>query len=118
MKKLMLLTVMCLAIVFANAQTATKTAPAKATTEKKSNKTKVEVKDLLKPITENIAKDYAGYKATEAYKVVDKDVVTYEVVVTKGTAKETLIYDKDGKFLNKVAPKAAPATKKADAPKK
>jgi hypothetical protein len=60
------------------------------------------VADLQKAITDNIAKDYVGYTIKEAASVTANSVVTYEVVVVKGTTTETLVYDKDGKFLKKV----------------
>ena len=73
--------------------------------------TKVQVKpaDLSKAITDNIAKNYAGYTIKEATKVTENKVVTYDVLITKGTTSETLVYDKDGKFLRKMTPPAAPA---------
>lgn len=127
MKKLVLLSLLCGAIIFANAQTATTPAAAKSTTtdQSKSNKTPVQVKDLLKAITDNITKDYPGYAIKAAFKIVEKDLVTYEVVIEKGTVKEKLYYDKDGKFLHKGNPptpeKTTPAkttTTTTDAPKK
>lgn len=75
--------------------------------------TKVMVKasDLPKAITENIAKNYTGFTIKEAHKVTENNVVTYDVMVTKGTTSETLVYDKDGKFLRKTTP-PPPAAKK------
>jgi hypothetical protein len=37
--------------------------------------------------------------------VTANNQVTYEVVIVKGTTTETLVYDKDGKFVNKLVPK-------------
>ena len=76
--------------------------------------TKVQVKasDLPKAITDNIAKNYAGFTIKEATKVTENKVVTYDVMITKGTTSETLVYDKDGKFLRKVTPPATPAPAK------
>ena len=104
MKKLILLSVMCCAILFANAQTNTKTTTTNDKTtaiDQNKSKTPVQTKDLLKAITDNITKDYPGYKIMESYKITEKDVITYEVIVEKGTTKVKLIYDKDGKFLHK-----------------
>jgi hypothetical protein len=70
----------------------------------------VMVADLLKPITDNIAKDFAGYTIKEATSVTENATVTYEVVVVKGTATETLVYDKEGSFVKKLLP--APETEK------
>jgi len=77
--------VMVFAVVAANAQ-----------------RTPVKVNDLQKSITDNIAKDYAGFTIKEATKVVSNNVTNYEVIVTKGTTKETLLYDANGKFVKKV----------------
>ncbi len=89
--------VLMMSVLAINAQT-TKT-PAATT---KPVKTTIKVADLLKPITDNIAKDYAGYTIKEAASVTASNTVTYNVVVVKGTAKETLVYDKDGKFIKKL----------------
>jgi hypothetical protein len=95
MKKLLFIMTFIMAVLVANAQI-----------------TKVQVKasDLPKAITDNIAKNYTGYTVKEATKVTENKVVTYDVMIHKGTAMETLVYDKDGKFLRKMPPPAAPAT--------
>jgi hypothetical protein len=67
-----------------------------------AQRTPVKVADLQKSITDNITKDYAGFTIKDATKVVEKNVVTYDVVVTKGTMQETLCYDSNGKFLKKM----------------
>jgi hypothetical protein len=92
MKKLLFIMTFIMAVLVANAQI-----------------TKVQVKasDLPKAITADIAKNYAGYTIKEATKVTENKVVTYDVMITKGTASETLFYDKDGKFLRKMSPPAA-----------
>ena len=84
--------------------------------------TKVQVKaaDLPKAVTDNIAKNYAGFTIKEATKVTENKVVTYDVMINKGTMSETLVYDKDGKFLRKMPPPATaakPATSPAPAKK-
>lgn len=67
-----------------------------------AEKTPVKTADLPKPITDNIAKDYAGYAIKEANSVKMNDTMTYEVVLSKGTETLTLVYDKDGKFVKKM----------------
>jgi uncharacterized protein with ATP-grasp and redox domains len=99
MKKVLLVLVLIMAVVAVNAQ-ATQTTVVK----EKPVRAVVMVADLQQAITDNIAKDFVGYTIKEAASVTVKDVVTYEVVVTKGTATETLVYDKDGKFLKKLPP--------------
>jgi hypothetical protein len=96
MKRITLILVFLLAVIAVNAQI-----------------TRVAVKsnDLPKAITDNVTKAYAGYNIKDAVKVTDNKVVTFDVVIAKGTSKETLIYDKDGKFLRKSGPKTAATTK-------
>lgn len=62
----------------------------------------VKVDDLLKAITDNITKDFAGYTIEEATSVTLNDIVTYEVVVVNENETETLLYDTDGLFLKKM----------------
>lgn len=99
MKKLLLLAVLFMSAMIINAQT----------------RTVVKTADLPKALTESVAKDYAGFTIKEATKVVANNVVTYEVVVVKGTATDTLVYDKDGKFVKKVTAKTG-TTEKKDTP--
>ena len=92
MKKLFFVMVLLMGALVANAQ-----------------RTPLKVVDLQKSITDNITKDYVGFTIKDAYKVVDKDVVTFDVVVVKGTTQETLCYDSKGKFLKKMEAKAGTA---------
>jgi len=82
MKRLLLVMVMMLAVVALNAQ-----------------RTPVKVADLNKAITANIASKYAGFTIKDATQIVNNGITTFEVVITKGSTSETLLYDKDGKFL-------------------
>lgn len=96
-----------------NAQTTTKTTTTTATTTTaKSAPTPVKVADLPKPITDNVAKDYAGFTIKDASSLTTNNVTTYHVVVIKGAKTETLVYDSNGKFLKKLGSKA-PAHKTA-----
>lgn len=104
MKKVFIVLVLIMAVLVVNAQ-ATTTPVAK----EKPLRTVVMVADLQKPITDNIAKDYAGFTIKEAASVTENNIVTYEVVIVKGTTTETLVYDKDGVFVKKLPP---PAMKK------
>ena len=70
----------------------------------------------MKPITEDITANYKDYKIVSALKAVKGEVTTYEVNVQKGTDAKTkvkLIYDADGKFLEKKPP-VKPAPVKAN----
>ena len=93
-------------IVNAQQDTCKTTTKTKATTTTvttdKATRTVVMVSDLQKAITDNVAKDYVGFTIKEATSVSLESVVTYEVVV-KGTTSETLVYDKDGNFVQKLA---------------
>ena len=89
MKKLLFVLVLVMGALVVNAQ-----------------RTPVKVADLQKAITDNITKDYVGFTVKDATQVVENNVVTFEVVITKGTTQGTLLYDKDGKFLKKVTEKA------------
>jgi len=102
MKKLILVAVFGIAVLFANAQT----------------RTEIKVADLNKAITENVAKDHAGFTIKDAFKLETNGVVSYEVKIVKGTEIEMLVYDKDGKFVKKEAHKSGTATKKQEPKKK
>ena len=82
-----------------------------------AQRTQVSVIELKKAITDNVVKDYVGFTIKEATKVVENNIVTYEVVVAKGTTQETLLYytllyDIDGKFLKNLTLKADTVKKK------
>jgi len=96
MKKLLFVMVLVMGALVVNAQ-----------------RTPVKIADLQKSIVENITKDYAGFTIKEATKVVENNVVTYDVVIAKGTTQETLCYDNAGKFLKKLEAKTGqkPASK-------
>lgn len=98
--------VLLIAALIVNAQQdTTKTTKTKSTTTvstQQAVRATVKVADLLKPITDNVAKDFAGSTIKEATSVTLNNVVTYEVVIVKGTTTETLVYDKDGKFVKKI----------------
>jgi CRISPR/Cas system type I-B associated protein Csh2 (Cas7 group RAMP superfamily) len=99
MKKVIFALVLFMAVITVNAQEV-KTSVTKAKTVRAT----VELADLQKAITDNIAKDYIGFTVKEAASLTTDKVVTYEVVVFKGTLLETLLYDKDGVFLSKKPP--------------
>jgi ABC-type arginine transport system ATPase subunit len=101
MKKVLVVIVLLMAVLVVNAQEA-KTTVSKET----AVRTAVLVADLQKAITDNIAKEYVGYTIKEATSVTTNGIVTYEVVVVKGTAAETLVYDSNGAFVKKCPPAA------------
>jgi hypothetical protein len=86
-----------------------------------AQRTTVKVSDLPKALIDNVAKDYAGFTIKEATKVVANNVTSYEVLIVKGTTQETLLYDKDGKFVKKVVKQTGTTAKqnpKTPAPEK
>jgi hypothetical protein len=107
MKKVLFVLVLMMAILVVNAQ-ATKT----TVTNAQSTRTTVKVEDLQKAITDNVAKDFVGFTIKDAASVTANNLVTYEVVIVKGNTTETLVYDKDGKFVKKLAQKAGTIEKK------
>ena len=100
MKKVLFVLVLIMAVLVVNAQTKT------TVTNAKSTRTTVKVSDLQKAITDNITKNYVGFTIKEATSVTSKNAVTYDVVIVKGTTTETLVYDKNGRFVKKI-PKTA-----------
>lgn len=104
MKKLLFVIVLLMGALVVNAQ-----------------RTPVKVADLQKSITDNVAKDYVGFTIRDATKVVENNVTTFEVVIVKGTTRETLCYDSTGTFVKKLAEKAGTVkstTKPTTPPKK
>lgn len=97
MKKVFFILIMVMSVLALNGQTG-KTSGTKA----KATHTVVNVADLQKSITDNIAKDYAGFTIKEASSVTANNVETYNVIITKGGTTETLVYDKNGKFEKKL----------------
>jgi hypothetical protein len=114
MKKLMFVLVLFMAVLAVNAQAIKSPDSNTPVTKVAAVRAPVMVADLLKPITDNVAKDFAGYTIKEATSVTENSTVTYEVVVIKGTATETLVYDKEGSFVKKLL--TAPETKLLPAP--
>jgi curli biogenesis system outer membrane secretion channel CsgG len=98
MKKVLFVLVLIMAVLVVNAQTKATTTQAKPTT------TVVKIADLPKAITDNVAKDYAGFTIKDATCTNTNNVISYDVVIVKGTTTETLVYDKDGKFVKKLPP--------------
>lgn len=82
-----------------------------------AQRTPVKVSDLPKGVVDSIAKDYAGYTIKETTKIVEKNIPTFEVVISRGMAQKTLTYNSEGKILKKMevksgtvkqAPKSSP----------
>jgi hypothetical protein len=97
MKKVLFVLVLMMSVLAVNAQTS-KTAGTKA----KSTHAVVQVADLQKAITDNIAKDYVGFTIKSASSVTANNALTYHVVIAKGSTTETLVYDNNGAFVKKL----------------
>jgi hypothetical protein len=98
MKKVLFVLSFIMAALVVNAQTQDTTIQVKPTI------TVVKTADLSQAITNNVAKDYAGFTIKDATCTNTNNVLTYDVVIVNGTATETLVYDKDGKFIKKLMP--------------
>jgi uncharacterized protein with ATP-grasp and redox domains len=103
MKKVLFVLVLIMAVLVVNAQATTT-----PVVKEKPVRAVVMVGDLQKTITDNIAKDYVGYTIKEASSLTSNTIVTFEVVIVKGTATETLVYDKNGVFIKKLPPPPKP----------
>ena len=99
MKKVLFVLVLIMAALVVNAQT-----QATTTQVVKPVITVVKIADLPKAITDNVVKDYADFTIKDATCTDTNTVLTYNVVIVNGTATETLVYDKDGKFVKKLSP--------------
>lgn len=64
-----------------------------------AQRTPVKVSDLPKGVSDSISKEYSGYTIKESSKVVENNVTTYEVVISKGANQKTLTFDNEGKSL-------------------
>ena len=64
-----------------------------------AQRTPVKVSDLPKGVSDSISKEYSGYTIKESSKVVENNVTTYEVVISKGMNQKTLTFDNEGKSL-------------------
>lgn len=63
----------------------------------------IKVSELPAAIADYVAKNYAGYKITEASKIEDAATkkVSYEAEIQNGKEEIDLVFDSEGHFLNK-----------------
>ena len=87
MKKIIVLMVALLFVTFAYSQTKTEIKPA----------------DLSKGISTYITKNFSGYGVDKVFKIDNKGVISTEVMVSKGSEKLALTFDKDLKLTKKEA---------------
>lgn len=91
-----------MSVLVANAQVDTTSNKMKS---KETKETTVKLSELPRVITESIARDYPDYAVKEASTTLEDNALNYKVAITKGTETETLVFDKDGKFLKKLPKK-------------
>ncbi len=119
MKKVLFVLALCVTVIIANAQEK-KASPVKTVkTEEVApmpGKTLIKEADLMQPIKDNIAKDFAGATILKSFKNEVKGLFTYEVIIKKDYSRWSLIYDKDGKFMKKEE-MAKPEIKKVEGTK-
>jgi hypothetical protein len=95
-----------------NAQTQTKAKPQTTTQTNKSqpmaqsstqtapeSRNMIKNTELPKAIQDNLAVQFKGWTPTHSYRIDNKGVFSYEVMVKKEANEMKLFYDKDGKFL-------------------
>jgi hypothetical protein len=64
--------------------------------------TKIDIKDLPNSVEPFVKENYKGYTITEAAKILDdKGVLIYEAEISLGKEKKDLLFDKDGKLIDK-----------------
>lgn len=71
-------------------------------------RTTLSLKEVNSDITKYIKKNFEGYKPTEAF-FYDE---VFTIKIMKGAETETLLFDKEGKFIKKIAP-VSPAAQPA-----
>jgi hypothetical protein len=69
----------------------------------KSDRTTIHVDDLQDHITSHIQRYFVGFIIREAARVVVKNVVTYEVIISQGTTIDTLVYDQNSNFIRNLS---------------
>jgi hypothetical protein len=78
--------------------------------------TKIAIKpsELNPVILNDVKKNYSGWIIIEAFKINNRNIFTYEVILQKGQNKVNLYYDSKGGFIRKqsVSLKKPPAKKK------
>lgn len=80
-------------------------AQAKIVVADKSDRTKIQLADLQDHISAHINRYYVGFIINEAARVVVKNVITYEVIITQGTTTDTLVYDENSNFIRNISQK-------------
>jgi hypothetical protein len=69
----------------------------------KSDRTTIHVDELQDHITAHIHRYFVGFIINEAARVVMKNVITYEVIITQGTTTDTLVFDQNSNFIRNIS---------------
>jgi hypothetical protein len=69
----------------------------------KSDRTTINVADLQNHISAHINRYYVGFIINEAARVVVKNVITYEVIISQGITTDTLVYDENSNFIRNIS---------------
>jgi hypothetical protein len=68
--------------------------------------------ELPSSITADILKRYPLFLILEAYKVNNRNVISFEVIITKKNNRITLYYNSDNKFQKQIIHQSLPPVKK------
>ena len=71
----------------------------------KSDRTTIDVADLQNQITAHIQRYYVGFIINEAARIVVKNVISYQVIISQGTTTDTLLYDENSNFVRNISQK-------------
>jgi hypothetical protein len=66
-----------------------------------TTKTSIKTSDLPKAASEDISKNYSSFSIKEAFRIENKGITQFEVILQKANEKLVLSYEKDGKFIKK-----------------
>jgi hypothetical protein len=98
MKKVIFVLFLIISTIAAKAQ-------AKIVVADKFDRTTINVADLQNHISAHINRYYVGFIINEAARIVVKNVITYEVIITQGTTTDTLLYDESSNFIRNISQK-------------
>lgn len=96
MKKIIVVLLLLLTAIVVKAQ-------GKIVVADKSDRTTIHVDDLQDHITAHIHRYFVGFIINEAARVVVKNIVSYEVIITQGTTTDTLVYDQNSNFIRNIS---------------
>jgi hypothetical protein len=75
-------------------------------------RTEVIIRNLPSSIPEYVKAKMQAFTISKAFKVDSKGVITYDILVIKGSEKQVLIFDRNGNFIKKGDKEAMEAMEK------